>query len=332
MDFDYISIDSVISDWLDQTGHEGHFDEDIISKYAQDEVERLSRGEGSKEFVSMLFVDDYRATLPVNYQKTIQAAYNVFPEQCPPRTEIVEFTQDLFDGTGCKLKMNLDCPKCHKPDCRCNGPIVEINADYLYNISHPEHETKYWNHFHSYTNLTDYPGDMRSNYHPQFRLMFPKMGDFWNIQYNVSECSHLSIDKEISYLIDRPNIIVNFQKGQILLNYLGLRMDDSGRVLVQNDPDVIDAIVLYIEKMLSRATWRKTARNEDFRYYQVTAQEYEIAHKKASIKVKFPGATKLAQYWRNIMMKQDFINPRANLNRRLSEQYRLPGQTGGKFR
>lgn len=331
MNVDFITVEEFIGDWLDETGHEGHFNVDEVEKFAQDEAEELCKGDAGKEFITLLEVDNYTAKLPLNYQRDIQLAYNIFPTQPVRREEISEFTLPIFNGTGCELKINLECPKCFKEVCNCSTPVIEVNADHLYKISHPEHYTAYWNHFHSYTNLTEYPQDRRCNYHPQFRLMYPKINDFWNIQYNVSECQHLSVDNEISYLIDRPNIVVNFQKGQILLNYFGLRLDDNGKSLIPNDRDAIDAIVKYVEMKISRSDWRKTKRREDYHYYQVTQEEYRIAHGKALRKLQRLTPNEMSRLFRNIMRKRDFIPNRPNLNRAMHEQRMLPGQSSGRI-
>ena len=322
MKYELITIDEFVSDWLDETGHEGHFEEDKVIKFGQDEAERLMRGSSAKEFITLIHIEDYRGKLPSHFQRELQAAYNVFPQKCPPRSEIVQYTKDTFDGTGCELKLTKECPKCKESGCRCDVIVAEVDVSRVWQNNHPEQVAKYWRHFYSYTNLTDYPGDRRCNYHPQFRLMYPKMGNMWNIQYNLSQCVHLTADQEISYLIDRPNIVVNFQEGQILLNYLGYPVDDFGKTMVPNDPDVINSIVLYIEYKLSRADYRRTRSREDLQYYQMTADEYHRAHEKAKLKLTALSISPIefSQTWRNIMMKTDFHNNRPNLYRRIDER------------
>jgi hypothetical protein len=327
---EYMKVGEFVGDWLDETGHQGHFNVDLVEKFAQDEAEELSQGNAGKEFISVLYVEDYTAELPVNFQREVQAAYNIYPTKPIRRQEISQFTLPIFDGTGCELKIDIECPKCHRSECSCNTPIIEVNTDHLYKISNPQNHTAYWNHFTGYTNLTEYPRDNRCQYHPQFRLMYPKINDFWNIQYNVSECVNLSVDNEISYLIDRPNIVVNFQQGQILLNYFGLRLDNEGKSLIPKDKDVIDSIVKYVEMKLARADWRRTRSREDDRYYQITADEYKKAHGKAVRKMQMLSPNEMSSLWRNIMMKRDFTNQRPDLNRRRHEQYN-PNQTSGRI-
>lgn len=321
MRYDLITVESFVGDWLDDTGHEGSYDEDLILKYAQDEAERLMRGSSAKEFVTLVHIEDYRGKLPGHFQREVQAAYNIFPQKCPPRTEIVEYTKKVFDGTGCEFKLRKECPKCQKSGCDCDLIVAEIDVDRAWENAHPEQVAKYWSHFHSYTNMTEAPGDRRSIYHPQFRIMYPKMGDFWNLQYNLSKCTHLTVDQEISYKIAKPHIIVNFQQGQVLLNYLGYPVDEFGRTMIPNDPDVINCIVLYVEKRLSRAEYRRTKKREDLQYYQMTKEEHRIARLEANLKLESlaTSPTELSQTFRNIMMKGDFVSTRANLNRRTHE-------------
>lgn len=331
MRLNWITVDQFVGDWLDETGHEGHFNVDEVEKFAQDEAERLVSGDVGKEYIVLLEIDNYTAELPINFQREVQAAYNIYPRKPVLRQEVSEFTQPIFDGTGCELKINIECPKCHKEQCSCSVPVVEVEADYLYQIANPQHHTAYWNHFHHYVNLTEYPDDRRCGYHPQFRLMYPKINDFWNMEYNLSQCVHFEVDNEISYIIDDRNIVVNFEKGQVLVNYIGLRLDENGRSLIPSDPDAIDAIVKYVEMKFAKSDYRTTKKRDELVYYQLIKEEYKEAHDKAVRKLRRRTPNEISRLFRNIMRKQDFVSNRSNLNRPMREYKQIPNQTSGRI-
>lgn len=330
MDVGYIPLSSIVSEWLDSTGHDGQFNPDLIYKFAQDEINRLVRGEQAKQFIALLTVENHKAKLPANFKSIAQVAFNLFPEKPCPRTEIAEWSQKVFDGSGCELKINVECPSCHQTSCNCNSPVIEVNADELWRRSNPQYQTAHLKHFYSYTNMNEYPGDKFSCYHPQFRLIGRESNNFGNLKYHISNCINLNLDTEITYQIDLPYMVVNAKEGQILLSYFGFRIDDEGGLMVPNVPEALSAIVAYIEMKTAYIQYRKSRAREDRAFYFESKQEYAIEHRKAKNLLELPPADKMKMIWNNKMIKLlPYWNSEANLNRRQDDQYRYPNQTSG---
>lgn len=330
MDVGYVSIDSIISEWLDMTGHDGQFDTDFIYKCAQDELNKLGRGEQAQQYISMLNIEEYKAKLPPNFKSIAQVAINIFPERPCPRTEIVEWNQKLFDGSGCDLKINLECPSCHKQSCSCSTPVIEVNADEIWRRSNPQYATAHLKHFYSYTNMNEYPGDRFCNHHPQFKLIGRASNNYRNLKYHISECINLDLDTETTYDIDVPYMVVNQRNGQILLSYFGYRMDDKGRMMVPNLPEVFESVILYIERCVAYKEYRKSRKREDRLFYLESKQMYDMAHRVATNVLEMPSADKMNMILRNKMTKLlPYWNDVENLNRRQDDQFRYPGQRSG---
>lgn len=327
----YIPLESIVSDWLSTTGHEGFYDTFLILKSAQDETQKLVRGDQVKEYVTLLTVEDYTSVLPKNFHAVVQAAYNIFPHKPCLKSEVVEFSKPVY-GTdkACEMKIRLDCDTCSPNKCNCNRPFIEIDANDMWLRAHPEHVYGSSRHFYSYTNLTEYPGYKHSSLHPQFRLMGVKSGSFHNLNYHISECLNLNLDTDISYDIDIPNIVVNFKEGQILLSYFGHRIDEQGRLLIPNLPEAIEAITLYIESREAFREYRRSKKPADRIYYAEVKREYEIAHNKARAILERPSSDKIRMIWRNHMSKLlPYDNWESNLNRKQNDRFRYPNQSGG---
>lgn len=322
MDVQYIPLRSIISDWLDLTGHDGFFNTDLVYKDAQDEINSLVRGEQAKQFITLLTVDNNKTQMPANFKSIGQVAYNIFPEKPVLRSEVSEYTQKVFDGSGCELKVTKECPKCHKERCGCNTNVIEIDTDRMWRTNNPQHYASHLMHYKGYVNMTEYPGDKMCQYHPQFKLMGPASNSFGNLQYHISECINLNLDTDISYTIDLPYLVTNFNKGQVLLSYYGYRVDEKGGMLVPNLPEAIKSITLYIESRSAFRDYRKSRSAEDRRFFADVEALYAVAHNKARAILERPPADKMKMIYANSMRKLlPYWNKSENLNRKQHDQY-----------
>lgn len=329
-DFSYIPLESILSDWLDETGHDGFFNTDIILKNAQDQINKLVRGDQAKQYITLLNIENHTALLPKNFKSVIQAAYNIFPNNPCKRSEVVEMTKKLHGAEGCKIVARIECPKCHQEKCGCDLPFIEIEPDYLWMQSHPEYMIKHTKYMYSYTNMNSYPHRKFSNYHPQFQLMGVSSGNFHNLQYHISDCLNLNVDTDISYDIDLPNIVANFKEGQVLLSYFGFRIDETGGLMIPNVPEAIESIVNYIEYREAYRVYRKSREPRDRIFYQESKQEYWASHKRAVSILEMPSEDKMNMIWKNHMMKLlPYDDYEENFNRKQDDRFNYPGASSG---
>ena len=83
---------------------------------------------------------------------------------------------------------------------------------------------------------------------------------------HIPECLNLSTDSDIRYSIDNDIIDTNMKEGEILISYLGYKLDEEGSIMIPNHHKVFEAIFFSIEFKYFWMMWRKTA---DLKYRRV---------------------------------------------------------------
>jgi hypothetical protein len=320
-----VSVASVVDEWKSDTTFEGDISPDKLMRWANDAAAKFMTDEQLVVNISLLNVFDYRANLPDNFKFINQAAYRRKEQGCIPREQIVEWQFDTLDGSGCKFKVNLDCPKCHKTSCGCDSPIVTIDADVLWASSHPETQVAHVRHFFDFGGNTQRYGKGSQTF---FKLMRPAQNTFFAAQAFLSGCQSFEVDNIVEYRVEHPNILVNFREGQVLLSYMGVKTDDAGWLMIPDNPYVFEAIHYTIEEKLAHAEYRKRKDQGNRVYYMDMKQSKELAIGRARNKLQIPSAdewmammqnhfSKILPYWRH----------ETNYNRMTPDAYVQPDET-----
>ncbi len=329
MNVPYVSIRTVIADYIDFANPEDELNETLILKLANDAVSLICSDDQTDHKVALLDVRNNQAVLPDDFRKVVQAAYMLEPARPGLREEIVQWTQYALDDSGCSIDITLNCPKCFNtkdPNCSCDeptsSPFIVVDVDRAYEQAHPELYTKYMRHFYGYQNLNERKGSV---YHPDFRLMGVKTNNFGNLDFHIPGCLNISYDCEIEYEINIPTINVNFNKGQILLAYMGVKTDDAGYRMVPNTTRAFRAINWYIEERLNYRMFKKTGDTKYYRLWNDSRQEMERAISRARTELDMPEYDTFMRYarshWKRII---PYHNHERNLNRFQKDPYRPP--------
>ena len=310
----YVSIDTVLQEYLDISGEEsldssyyGGVKEELILKWAHDALERVHTDRQHCHRIALLRVENYKAELPLGFKYIAQAACRVDPQEPCLREEIVEWTQKSLCDTGCSYTISKECPKCHETNCDCNL-IVEVDANRIYQDSRPELYTQYMSHFYRHGGLNK--RGMRSQYHPDFYLMRKTSNNFFNVPYHIGNCLNLNLDTRIEYDIDHPYIIVNFEKGEILLSYISDRTDENGYRLVPDLPTVHEAIAIYVDEKMAYRRWRREGGSTNRVDWRELRSLREQAIARARSQLQIPDQDEFKQYmdnhWRKLIPYWDY--------------------------
>jgi hypothetical protein len=158
--------------------------------------------------------------------------------------------------------------------------------------------------------------------------MRPTSNHFFNIPYHIGDCVNVSVDTEIEYHIEKPNIITNFKKGDILLSYVGVHLDKDGYRFIPNEPIVFRAINQYIEERFAFIQYRKSKEQKDRIYWQ---QQLELAEKfiaRARNQIQTPD---FDEFWRFVQQHWSRLLPNykweKNFNRTPKRTFKYPNQT-----
>lgn len=314
MTVDYITLDTILQDYLDITGEEsldttyyGGVKEEVILKWGNDAIERISNDTQHVHRIVLLEVRNHKAELPAGFKYVAQAAYRMECDEPCLREEVIEHTQKSICDTGCSYNITKECPKCHKSNCDCNL-MVEVKANRIYQDAHPEFYTQYMSHFYRHGGLTD--RGCRSSYHPHFYLMRKTSNTFFNVPYHIGNCVNLNVESSVEYDIEHPYIIVNFDRGEILLSYISEQTDDNGYRLVPNLPNAIEAIVTYIDERMAYRRWRREGGPGPRGDWQTIKALREQTIARARSQLQIPDQDEFKQYmdnhWRKLIPYWDY--------------------------
>lgn len=305
MNKNYISIKSVIEDYIAKTGNT-EVEPNQILRFANDALDRILPGEEFQHNIALLDVEDYKAQLPSNFKYVLQAGYSSHDEHDHyhhhDSQEIVEYTKKIF-GSNCELKLDVHCDRCGDYD-NCSAEVIKMDVDHNFLLKNPSYIYKYSHHFYGGRTLDphspkDHYYDQRFHHHhlphahhhhshhhhkhddctlhPHFHLMRRTSNYFYNIPYHVNECINVNADSKVEYDIHHPNILVNFKKGQILLAYLGSNVDGDGYLMIPNVPLIFDAVIQWVEERMAYIDYRKNKEQKDRIFWQ---QALELRDKK----------------------------------------------------
>lgn len=250
MDLEFKNIRTILEDYAEYSGEELQIPESLILKTANDTLQKIMTGEQLDMRLAILDVKNYQAELPKGFKSVAQALYKDNTHRKVRREEVVEYVQKIW-GSDCELKINIECPECHKETCDCNSDVVTVNVDRMWQDSHPEF-------YASKRFLHNFGRVGEPNYNPctEFKLMRRKQGNFHAAKYHLEGCVNLSFDdpNAAEYDIYMPKIVTSFKDGEILLSYLSLVVDQSGYLQIPDHARVYEALFYAIDE---RVLWRK---------------------------------------------------------------------------
>lgn len=265
-----LKISTVIEDVIDWGDYRGLLDRTAMKKWANTIIRKLEVPDDYIDKVALLNIKDHKAHAPEDLEVIVQAAYrDTVGGVKVRRTEIVEWTQKLLDGSKCELVINKQCPECQgKPDCDCGSDISNIvyNVDRNWELSHPEFKYNHMKHYYRHGGLTN-DNRIISSYHPEFTLMRATTHKFFNADSYIPGClnlnSKLMSDVNIEFRYRDPIIEVSKKEGEILISYLAVDVDESGYRLVPDSEEAFEAIKWHIiEAMEYRAIGKATTQQD----------------------------------------------------------------------
>lgn len=269
----FLPIETVIDEVIDWTDYKGVLDRVAMKKWANTVLRKLEVPQLHDEVVTLLKVENYTVNAPDNCHKIVQIAFRNQSKQKVRRVEVVEWTQKLYDGSGCELIITKDCPKCHnaQTSCTCDSPEVIYNVDRLWELSHPELKYNHMKWYYRHGGLTN-ENQIVSPINPEFVLMKPATHDFFNADSFVPGClnlnSKLLVNNKYTYKFSNNKFTINQEKGQILLAYTAVKTDKNGYRLVPDVEEVYEAIKWYIIEALNYRMIGKSATQADRNHYR----------------------------------------------------------------
>lgn len=298
MDVKWVSPSSVISDWEEDTGIKALIEPSKIKKWVNDRIKKLITYEQFIPSFALIDIKDYHGTLPEDFIMVIQAAYGLVENNGCKREQVVQWAAKGVNG--CKLKIELECPKCSKTDCDCSVPYARFDIN-PYDINgHPEWEERWRPSFYSFGHIGT---GTCSGYNPNFFLMKPTTNHFFNARNHIKGCLNLKTDSKVEYKMQFPDLELNIDRCKVLMAYMAHKMDSKGLLLVPDIPEVWDALKYHIDSKLAYIRWTSERKQEDERFYLQLSRLDREAGDIAKIKMNRPEIQKFKSIWTNFYGK-----------------------------
>lgn len=228
--------------------------------------------------------------LPDEVDKIIQVAVRDLTKRKVKRTEIVNWTQQTFDGTGCKLDISLECPNCHTTECSCDSPEVILDIDDMWRRANPQYQYGHMSWMYSWGGLDNMSRPI-SSYHPQFTIARCASSEWFNADFHVVGCLNLDkalcVESPVEYKIEHPYLSFNIEEGDVLVSYLTKRRDKEGFLMIPDNEKVLEAITEKCVEVLARRAWLKGMADQKVKYKDAQAN-YKRAYIQAYTELKTP--------------------------------------------
>lgn len=324
----YISSDKALSEFaIKYSESNQYFDEDIAKMYLDAGIERIMTADSHKVYViSKSLNHQGKVHLPINFKYPLQIAYRDSEsiEQPITRASVVEYIERNINDS-CNVTISLDCDKCKSKNCSCNNDAYPIELDVTQTIlgANPELMVGYNRFLIGYSN---YRNSYRSNIHKGFTIIRPTTNYFFNLPTQIQECQVPCLDDLLEYRIDDGILEVNngsirnypygevssilekdcttSRSGQVLISYIGSRMDDNGFLLVPNESSVFTYLESHLLQEFAKRAYAFEKNQGSRTYWMDMQNETKMLFAKANAVLRIPNKDQWEEIMRNIMLKR----------------------------
>lgn len=278
-----VSIEAVIQDYYDDSGLTSNdVSDDLLTRWITDAVAMVTVAEELEYNICPLYLENYKATLPDNFRKVQQILFRKKKEKKVSGwgETVTKWTQKTFDPNF-DVEIHIVCKKCGSNDCTCSTPIYEVDIDRTWEIANPQYYKRGWNRMGIIGRGKGNSGLTMEN---EWMLLRPKMGDDFLNKYLLDDCPNLYIEKWYNHFsIDGNSLTIDHPEGEVILFYMGVKMDDNGDIMIPNHPDLFDAITHHLDYKYFAREARKsvTSRKKNSQLFKTYSREAKIEREQA---------------------------------------------------
>jgi hypothetical protein len=310
-----ISGKAVIQDYLEDGDITEEVRESMFIRWIADYDSLVGMVEDLHPQITHLYVSDYKAELPDGVVKIQQiAAKNRVDTTCTRAEGVSSWvTNSMYPD--CELTTTIECKRCgpQVDSCQCEVPIYEVEIDRQWEMSNPQYYLKGWNN----TGTIGKGEGLVSSKRNDWRLLRPALDDFHRHKYFLNDCLNFQpgMVYSNSFKIDPPFVNVDFPEGELIISYLGKKLDEEGDIMVPEDGHYLEGLIAHLDfKWWARESKRHAYSGKTnarlFKQYSVSAKE----ERKLSIS-RYKSRTVVPDYkeW-NSFMKKHFLQRIPNRN------------------
>ena len=304
------------------------FDEDICKMYLDEGIAKLLTADSHRVFVAHLNLNKQgKVSLPNNFKYPIQIAYRDIDDinHSDPKTR-VRVAEYIERGITehCNLKIELDCKKCKKRSCICSNEYpIEIDVTQTILGANPELMIGYNRFLMGYTSSSG-SNSYRSNIHNGFTIIRPTSSYYFNLPREIQGCQVPDMDTFLEYNIENNILEVNNggsrnypygftnsilkdclqeREGEVLISYIGVRMDENGFMLVPDNLLVLKYLEAYLLQAFAMREYTKDRTQSSRVFWVDMKQEMLKCFATANSELRIPNKVEWEEIMRNIMLK-----------------------------
>lgn len=318
----YVPLISIVSDFVeDNDVRQTQIDENLVKKWGETCAGWITTADQLVAHRAIILdVDRYKAKYPADLYKIVQLAYRKSPpKNSPKRTEqISQWIQHTYDPDQ-KLEINLITKGCNEPNC--DDSYVEVDVDRIWEMSHPEI------YYSGFTRKIDWGKGGNAQYNDDhiFRVMNYSTNDFFGLSMHIPDCLNIvAPDINETYVLNPPYIEVEFEKGELLLSYLGKRTDENGDLMVPDHPSAIQAVYFYMTYKWFWLEFSRTGDSAALRKVRMAEEQYKTHLAEARAALSMPDYNKLKPtLLQNFAKRVPAYNNDDDYNRNMPDEYDL---------
>ena len=321
MNLTFSNIESVLTEYLKLAPQYGEINRTMLLSAANDGIEKISTGSIMDLRIAVLPVENYHANTPKGFKAVEQVLYTKEPNATCTREEIIEWTQDCY-GSGCKLRITKECPKCHMSGpCDCAIAAVVVTADGNWRDAHPglQYEgTRHYNGEFS-TATKKCPEAIQ-----RFQILPYSTNYFHLLKSQTNEdCDLPELSCRDEYMVQGGRIETSFKKGELILSYRSEPVDDNGYLMIPDHPVAYRAVVSYMLERMALQEYTKTKTQGDRAFWGDMTQAADRDIKIARAQLEFPSPDEFEAFIKNHWTKMiPNYHSQTNLNRYKPDEYK----------
>jgi len=319
---EYISSLKVVSDYLLKSGklhaNDPDFNEDLARIYSDEAIDELMTADSYKIYIGHHTLYNGKTKLYPNFKYPLQVAYRgidhtgMNDDNSYYKTTVAQYVQRSLEDS-CNLTVDVSCPKCHKTDdCSCESYPMKLDVTHTLLASNPELSVGYTKF------LVGYSNQGKSSMNEGFKVIYPASNYYHSVPNDIRGCMIPDLNDDLTYSVDNKVLTTNSidNDSQVLISYLGSRMDDDGWLLIPNEPFVFKAVTARIMEgfALYEYNSRPTQSSKDLWITMNAYASREISKAKSKLRIPDP------DQWRD-MLDRTWLRRLPNRDSTRSNEY-----------
>lgn len=242
----HISSKQIIGEYIIKYKPKNEFDEDSAILLIESAINELLTADNYSVYITHEQIYNNKAKLPSNFKYPLQVAYRSAKTRKDIYSKADVFQKLKFSfSENCKANLDYNCKFCHKHECDCGEYQIfplELNT----NKQSPNNAIDI---SHSYSKFligyTKYNNTCVSKLDKNFEIIKPSYNYFFNLPNIIKNCNIPNLNTRFEYRIQDGIIEVNDTNnyGEVLIAYLGKKIDEDGLLMIPNERLYIDAVV-----------------------------------------------------------------------------------------